>query len=112
MLKKITYVILGLIALYFIVRLATCKEKFQENKELINKIDSLQKISTQLKEEQQKITERDSIFNKSISDIDDKINDVQGEKVIIREYYNNQTQTVKKYKPSQVDSFFKSRYNY
>lgn len=112
MLKKITYVILGLIALYFIVRLATRKEKFQENKELINKIDSLQKISTQLKEEQQKITERDSVFTESISNIDDKINDVQGEKVIIREYYNNQTQTVKKYKPSQVDSFFKARYNY
>lgn len=112
MIKKIIYVILGLILLYFVVRLATRKEKFQENKELINKIDSLQKISTQLKEEQQKITERDSVFNESIINIDDKISNVQGEKVIIREYYNNQTQSVKKYKPSQVDSFFKERYNY
>ena len=112
MFKKIVYIILGLIALYFVVRLATRKEKFQENKELINKIDSLQKISIQLKEEQQKIAEQDSIFNESISDIDDKINNVHGEKVIIKEYYGSQSKSVKKYTPTQVDSFFKARYNY
>ena len=110
--KKILYVIGGLILLYYTIRLATCKEKFQENKELLNKIDSINKATILLQEEQKKLGERDSIFNENIVHIDDKIGQVGEKKTIIREYYHDQSTKVKHYTPTQTDSFFKSRYNY
>jgi len=110
--RKIIYTILGLVALYYTVRLATCKEKFQENKEVLNRIDSLQKVTIQLKEEQQKITARDSSFNESINKIDTKIDSVQVKKTVIENHYHNQSKAIPRYTPTQVDSFFKKRYNY
>jgi hypothetical protein len=111
-LRLVLYVIIGLVALYYTVRLATRKEKFQENKELLNRIDSLQKVTIQLKEEQKKITARDSSFNESINKIDAKIGDVQAKKTVIENHYHNQSKVIPRYTPTQLDSFFKKRYNY
>lgn len=110
--KKILYVIGGLILLFYTIRLSTCKEKFQDNKELLNKIDSINKATIILQEQQKKLGERDSIFNENISHIDDKIDQVGEKKTIIKEYYHDQSTKVKQYTPTQTDSFFKSRYNY
>jgi hypothetical protein len=110
--KKFLYVILGLVVLFFTIRLATCKEKFQDNKELINKLDSINKATILLQEEQQRLAEHDSVFNENIVNIDSKIGAVQEKKTIIKEYYHDQSTKVKHFTPTQTDSFFKSRYNY
>lgn len=110
--KKFLYIILGILLLYFTVRLATCKEKIKENKELLNRIDSLNQVSKQLQEEQKRISLNDSIFNNSINKIDNKIDSINDRKTVIKQYYHTQIQNVPKYNSPQLDSFFKSRYNY
>jgi UDP-N-acetylenolpyruvoylglucosamine reductase len=115
MLSKIKYVLIvifSIILLYYIINLTSCNPRLKENKEILNKIDSLNKLSNQLKEKQQELDYRDSMFNNAIKDVDFRINNIGKEKIIIREYYNKEKNKIKSYNSIQVDSFFKSRYEY
>ena len=110
--KYILYLVFGLTVLYYSTRLLSCKPEFEEKTDVINQIDSLKKVAIELQEKQKQIEARDSVFVEVIDGIDHKIDNVKEKEIIVKEYYHTQTEKTKKYNPTQLDSFFKDRYNY
>ena len=51
-------------------------------------------------------------YNSKIGELDIKISNIKEKTTIIKEYYHEVSQAADKFTPNQVDSFFKSRYNY
>lgn len=108
--KNIIYAVVGVVALYFIIQLATCNPKMP--KELKVAIDSLTAVNKKLMESQQHMDSAISKYNTEITKVDSQINHIKGKTIIVNKYYNDLGQQVDHYVPTQVDSFFKSRYNY
>jgi len=108
--KNIIYAIVGVVALYFIVQLATCNPKMP--KELKASIDSLTAVNKKLMESQKHMDSAISIYESKIDQIDNQIDNIKNKTTIINRYYNGLGQQVDHYSPTQVDSFFKKRYTY
>lgn len=106
------YALIGLIALYFLVKLTTCKSELIVDQGLLDRIDSLEKVNAALIVEQNAMIRRDSILTAQVSIVDDKISHVQEKTTIIREFYHEQSQAASSYTNTQVDSFLKARYGY
>jgi len=75
-------------------------------------IDSLSRINKMLLDKQQKIDSTIKVYKTEIDQIDNRINNIKEKTTIVREYYHEINNRVIQYTPTQVDSFFKSRYNY
>jgi len=108
--KQIIYFIIGLFLLYGIIWLATRKP--QMSADLKASIDSLTLMNKKLIESQQHMDSTIMAYEFKLNTIDSQINNIENKTVIINRYYNNLGQQVDKYTPSEIDSFFKKRYNY
>ena len=108
--KNIIYVIVGVVALYFIVQLATCNPKMP--KELKASIDSLTTANKKLMESQQHMDSTITAYESKVEQIDNSISHIKNQTTIVNKYYNDLGQQVDQYQPTQIDSFFKQRYNY
>lgn len=109
--KKGLYAILGLVAFYYIVQLAIRKEKFHENKAVIENIDSLKQALKQTQGEFIKLQERDSTVTNKINELDTKLEDVGIKKTVIREYHHDIINKVREHKnPAEIDTFLRNRY--
>ena len=75
-------------------------------------IDSLTNANKELVERQKQIDSTIKVYETEVQHVDTKIGDIKEKTTIIREYYHEQAQAVSTYTPTQVDSFFKARYNY
>jgi hypothetical protein len=108
--KNIIYAIVGVVALYFIIQLATCNPKMP--KELKASIDSLTSANKKLMESQQHMDSAITAYDAKVTKIDNQINHIKSQTTIVNKYYNDLGQQVDHYVPTQVDSFFHQRYNY
>jgi len=108
--KNIIYAIVGVIALYFIVQLATCNPKMP--KELKASIDSLTAVNKKLMESQQHMDSAIANYNTEVVKVDSQISHIKSQTTIINKFYGDLGQQVSHYTPSEIDSFFKSRYKY
>ena len=108
--KPVLYIIGALILLYGLIYLFTKKEQMPA--ELRATIDSLNKVNIQLVEKQRQLDSAIKNFEIKVQQVDVKINSIKERTTIIREYYHELIQSADKYTPSQVESFFKTRYNY
>jgi hypothetical protein len=108
--KQIAYVIVGLLLLYGIIWLATRKPQMPAD--LKSSIDSLTLMNKKLIESQQHMNNAISNYELKLNILDSQIANIENKTVIINRYYNNIGQQVDKYTPTQIDSFFKKRYNY
>ena len=108
--KPALYVIGSLALLYGLVYILTKKEQMPA--ELQATIDSLNKANIELVLHQKQIDSIIKLYDIQIKQVDDKISNLKEKTTIIREYYHEQSQATDKYTPTQVDSFFKQRYNY
>jgi uncharacterized membrane protein len=108
--KPTLYVIGALILLYGLIYLFTKKDHIPAD--LQATIDSLTNENKKLVEKQHQIDSTIKLYEAEVEQVDTKISDVKEKTTIIREYYHEQAQTADKYTPTQVDSFFKARYNY
>jgi len=104
------YVIGGLILLYGLIYLFTKKD--QMSPEMKAAIDSLTKANVQLVEKQKQLDSTISVYKLQVDAVDGKIDNIKEKTIIIREYYHEQIQAVDKYTPTEVEGFFKHRYNY
>jgi prefoldin subunit 5 len=68
------------------------------NKELVNR--------------QNKIDSTIEVYEQKVDQVDFQIDNIKEKTTIVREYYHEVGQQAGKYTPTQVDSFFKARYNY
>lgn len=75
-------------------------------------IDSLTAVNKQLLEKQKRIDSTIAIYQTEIDQLDFQVGNIKEKTTIVREYYHEIGQQAGKYTPTQIDSFFKSRYNY
>lgn len=106
------YIILSILTIYLAVVVFTPKEKLKEPKDVTKNIDSLKEANLKLVEAQQKLDSINGMYDVHIGIIDSKLDSLGGTTVIIKEYYHDVISKPKKYSLKQIDSFFKSRYNY
>lgn len=108
--KQILYVIVGLFVLYGIIWVATRKPQMPV--EYKAAIDSLTKANAALAKRQVHLDSAISSYEDKINKLDEVIGNIKQQTTIIKEYHHEIIQQVDHYDAAQVDSFFKSRYNY
>ena len=74
--------------------------------------DSLKGMYQILLKKQKQIDSTIAVYETKVSEIDFQIDNIKEKTTIVREYYHEVGQQVGKYTPTQIDSFFKARYNY
>lgn len=104
------YVILGFILMYGLIWLTTPKPTMPAN--LKATIDSLVKVNAELTARQDFIDSTIGVYEMKADRVDVSIDNVKKKIVTMRKQYKDQVQVVSNYTPTQVDSFFKARYNY
>ena len=107
---KLFIVIGGLIFLYLFILLVTPKPGMPAD--IKATIDSLNAVNKQLIEHQKQIDSTIAVYEAEVDQIDYQVDHIKEKTTIVREYYHEASQQASSYTPTQVDSFFKSRYNY
>ena len=108
--KNIIYAIIGVVVLYFTIQLATCNSKMP--KELKASIDSLTVANKKLMESQQHMDSAIVAYENEVTKVDSQISHIKSQTTVVNKFYGDLGQQVDHYVPTQVDSFFKARYNY
>jgi hypothetical protein len=108
--KIILYIIIALFALYGIIWITTRKSQMPSN--LQATIDSLTNANKVLIEHQKQIDSTIRLYETEVRQIDYAIDHIKEKTTIVKEYYHDISQQVEHYDATQVDSFFKTRYNY
>jgi hypothetical protein len=111
--KLVKYVcigLLGLIVIYYMIFLFTPKPKMPAEDKA--KIDALTQANIAIEKRQNKLDSLIGTYQTKIDSIDIELGNVKEKTTIIREYYHEVGQKVDKFTPSQIDSFFKFRYQY
>ena len=108
--KQILYVIGGLLVLYAFLWISTRQPQMPA--EYKRTIDSLTNLNKELISRQNKIDSTIEVYEQKVEQVDFQIDNIKEKTTIVREYYHEVGQQAGKYTPTQVDSFFKARYNY
>jgi hypothetical protein len=108
--KTVLYVIGGLIAMYLMIYVFTPKSELPL--EYKHALDSLNRANADLIAKQKEIDEVIGKQQLELHGLDDKIGDVKEKTTIVREYYHEVSNKAAQYTPTQIDSFFKARYDY
>jgi len=104
------YVVIGLLFLLGIIWITTRKPQIPAD--IKATIDSLTNINKQLLEKQNQIDSTIAVYGIKVNEVDFQIDNIKEKTTIVREYYHEVGQQAGKYTPTQIDSFFKVRYNY
>lgn len=104
------YVIGGLIVLFGIIWLTTRQPQMPAD--IKATIDSLTNVNKQLVEHQRQIDSTINAYEAEVDKVDYELDHIKEKTTIVREYYHEVGQQATQYTPTQVDSFFKARYNY
>jgi len=108
--KTIAKVLVGLFLLYWVVFVLTPKVGMPADEKA--KIDSLNQVIKEIYKDQQKLDSNINGYNKKIDAVDNDINNIKGQKTIIKEIYHEKINSVDTYSDSELDSFFSARYHY
>jgi hypothetical protein len=108
--RYILYVVGGLIVLYGLIYVFTPKPQMPVEYKAI--IDSLTVANKELEAKQLKIDSSIQVYETEVKAIDFQVDHIKEKTTIIREYYHEQSAAASSYTPTQIDSFFKARYNY
>jgi hypothetical protein len=108
--KIALYTIGGLIIMYLMIYVFTPKSEIPL--EYKHALDSLNRANAELIIKQKQIDSAIASYQSQIHDLDYAISNIQTKKTEIINHYQVLGGKVSNYEPSQVDSFFRSRYNY
>ena len=108
--KYALYGAIGLFALYGFIFIVSLKPNMPA--EIKATIDSLNNVNKQLIERQKQIDSTIAVYENEVKQVDFQIDNIKEKTTVIREYYHEVSQQTSQYNPTQVDSFFKARYNY
>jgi len=108
------FIVIMMIALivYVAVSITTSVQKFEEPKELINKVDSLQKQNDSLRSSLIDLHNINDDYTIKIDSLNFQIDSLEKLVSGVKKDHHNTIGKVRKYNDTQVDSFFKSRYKY
>lgn len=101
---------IGLFLIYWIVFVLTPKAGLSSEQE--KKLDSLNVSIKKLESHNQYLDGRITDFNAQINAVDGNIQNIKGQKTIIKEYYYEKISNVDKLTNAELDSFFTNRYQY
>lgn len=108
--KIVINAVIGTLLICILIYLAIPKPSMPVD--LKASIDSLTVANKKLMESQNRIDSSISAYEYKIEKIDSQISNIKNKSTIINKYYTNLGQQIDQYQPTQIDSFFKSRYNY
>jgi len=108
--KTIAQVLIGLFLLYWVVFVLTPKVGMPADEKA--KIDSLNQVIKEIYKDQQKLDSNIEGYNKKIDAVDNDINNIKGQKTIVKEIYHEEINRAGNYTEPQLDSFFSARYHY
>ena len=108
--KTIVKVCFGLFILYYLIFFLTPNVKMSS--EQVQKLDSLNVSIKKIESHNQYLEGRISDFNAQMNSVDGKIQNIKGQKTIIKEYYHEKINNVDKLTDAELDSFFTNRYQY
>jgi len=109
-LKLIAYIAIGFVVLKYAIILFTPKPQMPAD--LKATIDSLTKANQALEAKQLEIDSTIDRYENEVEIVNGMIGGITEKTTIIKEFYHEQSSSAGKYTPTQVDSFFKSRYKY
>ena len=108
--KTILKIAFGIFILYWMIYVFTPQSKMSiEQKQLL---DSLNVRIGTLHKDNLKLENDIDFYNQKIVEIDGRLDNLKGQKTIIKEYYNEKINSVDKLTDAELDSFFAKRYNY
>jgi small nuclear ribonucleoprotein (snRNP)-like protein len=108
--KTIVKVCFGLFILYYLIFFLTPNVKMSA--EQVQKLDSLNNSINNLETHNEYLEGRISDFNAQMNVVDNNIQNIKGQKTIIKEYYHEKISNVDKLTDAELDSFFTNRYQY
>jgi hypothetical protein len=106
--KTMIKVIVGLFILYWVIYVLTPKMKMSDIEK--QKMDSISVVIKQIYKDQQRIDSSVSVNNQKIEEVNNNIDNIKGQKTIIKERYYEEIIRVDNYSNSDLDSFFTNRY--
>lgn len=80
--------------------------------EQLKKLDSLNVSIKKIESQNEYLEGRITDFNAQIIEVDNNIQNIKGQKTIIKEYYHEKINNVDKLTDAELDSFFTNRYQY
>lgn len=108
--KPVLYVIVGLGILYGAIYLFTPKPQMPAEYKAL--IDSLKTANENIVKRQQELSDSINLYKSEVDKVDSQIDNIKEKTTIIKEYHHEVIQQVDHYDATQVDNFFKTRYNY
>ena len=108
--KYVVGVILTIGVLYLIIYLATPKPEMSELDKY--KLEQLDKNINLIIENQKKLDKQIEGYKNELSQIDSTIAKVKNQKIVVKEYYQEQGEKITEMKPSEIDKLFHDRYKY
>jgi len=109
-LKPVLYIIGGFVLLYALIWVFTRKPQMPA--EYKAAIDSLTKANAALAAQQKQLDSTINVYESEVKQIDFQIDNIKEKTTVVKEYHHEVIQQVNHYDATQVDSFFKARYNY
>jgi hypothetical protein len=108
--KIIFLIALVLFITYWMILLLTPKAQIPAEYKL--ELDILNKANADLAAKQKQIDSIIAVYKHQIDSVDITIKGLDVKKTEVNNYYQVLSNQVNKYSPTQIDSFFKIRYNY
>lgn len=102
-------VLFGLFILYYLIFFLTPNVRMTASQK--QQLDSLNSVIKQMHEDNLKLEDKISEFNKEINEVDANISKIKGQKTIVKEIYHEKINSVDKLTVRELDSFFTDRYN-
>ena len=103
-------VIAACIIVYFLIRMLTHKPTMPVDAQAI--VDSLNRVDITKIEKQKSLDSAIGQYATVLLRIDSSISNITEQRVTIHNYYYKRTQETNNLQTTQIDSFFKQRYNY
>lgn len=108
--QNIILTLLGILLVYLLIRTFT---PTPDNSELIKyKLEKLDEEITLINQQRKKIDESINLYNENIKKIDSTISRIKVEKSVVNNFYEIKENKIIKSTAKEVDSLFRSRYNY
>jgi hypothetical protein len=108
--KTILIVIGSLILLYGVIWLSIHKPQMPSD--IKTTIDSLTNVNKELEMRQKQMDSTIHVYEVKVKQVDHQIDSIKEKTTSIKKYYHKVSQQVSQYTPTELDSFFKVRYNY
>jgi peptidoglycan hydrolase CwlO-like protein len=96
----------------FLIYAIMFRDNNKDDKAYKEKILKIDKDISEVEKYQKQINNQIIQFNTQIGELQSKIDDLEGEKTIIKEIYYEKINNVSSYTDKQLDSFFTERYRY